>query len=380
MAGVSQEREVHHGRDLGQQADSGLSQRCQRREHSRVETLGWPGRGGWLQPGLAGTGEIIRRKCPDVLPVKRPQLLDVEERRRRVHVLQPELLDDRGPGDDLAVAARRPAQEHEVVAHRLGQVALVAEVLDRHVGVPPLGQLLPLLVHQDRQVRPGGRLLAQGHPQQLLLRRVGQVLLGPGHQADPLAHVIDHVGQQEQHRPVRADEDKVLQGGVLERRLAPHQVVHHRGALVRGAEPHGPALPGPEAPVPAEPVVAPVLITGPGHDRVAGAVAVVGQPGVVQSLRGRLVPGQVVRLEVGTLVLVGRHPQPGQGRDDALGPFRPVARCVGVLDAQHQHAARLPGHHPVDQCRPRAADVQIAGRGRREPDPHPAGRVRPRGA
>ena len=41
---------------------------------------------------------------------------------------------------------------------------------------------------------------------------------------------------------------------------------------------------------------------------------------------------------------------------------------VGVLDAQHEHAAMPPRVEPVEERRARAADVKVSGRRRREAD------------
>ena len=41
---------------------------------------------------------------------------------------------------------------------------------------------------------------------------------------------------------------------------------------------------------------------------------------------------------------------------------------VGVLDAQHEHAAVAAREQPVEERRARAADVQVAGGRRREAD------------
>ena len=56
-----------------------------------------------------------------------------------------------GGVEDLLPAGGAPPQQGQVVDEGLGQVALVPVGLDRH-RVPPLGQLLPLLVDQERQV------------------------------------------------------------------------------------------------------------------------------------------------------------------------------------------------------------------------------------
>ena len=41
---------------------------------------------------------------------------------------------------------------------------------------------------------------------------------------------------------------------------------------------------------------------------------------------------------------------------------------VGVLDAQHEHPAVAARKQPVEQRRPRTADVQVAGRRRSKAD------------
>ena len=56
--------------------------------------------------------------------------------------------------------------------------------------------------------------------------------------------------------------------------------------------------------------------------------------------------------------------EPAQRVEDLLDVLGGRALAVGVLDAQHELAARAAGEQPVVQCRPRAADVQDArGRG-----------------
>jgi hypothetical protein len=80
------------------------------------------------------------------------ELLLVEEGGRARDVLEPELPDHALERLDLLPLARRPAEQREVVAHGLRQVALLAELEQRNL-VAPLGELLALLVHEQRQVR-----------------------------------------------------------------------------------------------------------------------------------------------------------------------------------------------------------------------------------
>src|SRR5690606_15260374 len=160
------------------------------------------------------------------------------------------------------------------------------------------------------------------------------------HVGDALADVVDRVGQQEGDRPVGAGDDEVLQDGVLEHRLAAQQVHDGGLSLVGGAEPQGAAGAGVQPAVAAEPVVALVLVTGAGDDRLAAAVAVIGAAGVSEPLGGLGVLLGVGGLEVGALVLLAVHSEPGEGADDALGPLGAVAGCVGVLDPQDERPPR----------------------------------------
>ena len=69
-----------------------------------------------------------------------------------------------------------PAEQREVVAHRLGQVAGVAQLLHRRRAVA-LGELLAVGAVQQRQVGVERRLGAQRLEHEQLLGRVGEVVL-----------------------------------------------------------------------------------------------------------------------------------------------------------------------------------------------------------
>src|ERR1700722_2761202 len=113
-----------------------------------------------------------------------------------------------------------------------------------------------------------------------------------------------------------------------------------------------------------------MLVSGPGDHGIPGAVAVVSPALLVEAGRRFRVPGQVVRLEVRALVLARADAEPGHGADDAVGPLGPVAGGVGVLDAQHQRAALMPGEGPVEQNGPGTAHMEHAGWRWCEPCPH----------
>ena len=87
-----------------------------------------------------------------------------------VDVLEAEQLDDLAERPHLDAVGRAPAEQGQVVDHRLGQDAPGAEV--RHGdGVLALRQLLALLVDEDRQVGEGsGARCADGRLDQQVLR------------------------------------------------------------------------------------------------------------------------------------------------------------------------------------------------------------------
>ena len=123
---------------------------------------------------------------------------------RGVDVLQPELVLDHRPRHDLPVAGGRPAEQHQVVAHR------------RRPGSPRRGTppgrpcrgawtASALLVDDHRHVRPDRRLRARAPPTAAAAwgcwagaprPRITWVI--------PCVDVVDDVGQQEQRRAVAA--------------------------------------------------------------------------------------------------------------------------------------------------------------------------------
>ena len=64
----------------------------------------------------------------------------------------------------------------------------------------------------------------------------------------------------------------------------------------------------------------------------------------------------------------GVEPEPAQPVEDRVDRRLRGALAVGVLDAQQVAAAMVAGEQPVEQRRPRAADVEITCRRRCEPD------------
>ena len=191
-----EEQEVDHRYDLVESRDAGLSERRHRREHHRIEVLRVPRHIGSENKRSASFDKRIEAERPNVFGIERRQLLEVEERRRVVHVFEAEVGHDARPRNNLGVAAGGPSECHQVVHHAVGKKALGPVLLDRHF-VAPLRELLTLLVDQHRNMRPHRRLDAKRVPQHLLLGRVRKVLFGSHHVADAHGDVVDNVGQQE---------------------------------------------------------------------------------------------------------------------------------------------------------------------------------------
>src|SRR6185295_18916875 len=73
-------------------------------------------------------------------------------------------------------------------------------------------------------------------------------------------------------------------------------------------------------------------------------------------------------LEEGSLV--PREAEPLEALEDRADGFGRRALAVRVLDAQHEPATVMAREEEVEERRAGAADVQIAGRARREARPH----------
>ena len=123
-----------------------------------------------------------------------------------------------------------------------------------------------------------------------------------------------------------------------------------------------------------------------GLQPLGGAVAEVRVAAVEQPLgRGAVTvepPGLEVRrvrtADVGPLVPL--EPQPAQAVEDAAHHLGGRSLEVGVLDAEHERPAVPAGEQVVEEGRPRAADVKVAGRRRRESHARRHNRIIPWGS
>ena len=165
--------------------------------------------------GLQVGREVLRRRAHHVLLVEPQQLVEVERRGRLVHVVDVEQPRHLLAREDLLVAMR-PAEAHEVVEQRLGQVALVAVLQHAHRAVA-LGELRAVGAEDHRHVRVERRLDAERAQHVDLPRRVVEVVVAADHVRDPHVLVVDHHAEVVGGLAVRARDDQVVEFAVLER-------------------------------------------------------------------------------------------------------------------------------------------------------------------
>ena len=226
-------------------------------------------------------------------------------------------------------------------------------------------------VCRQREVTALGRV--ECAPQHDLPGRRRQLVLAPDDVRDRHGAVVHRVGQDEERLAVPLHRDEVLQRPLRELHLAAHQVDDPHHPFVGRPEAQGAALATGQAEIAAVPVVARRGVAGRRPqacalvDLLPGARAGVEGAGVPQRLDGGRVRLLVRRLEV--RALVGSHAEPVEGGDDPVGPLGPVARLVRVLDPQDEDAPLLAHEEPVEQRGPRAADVEVPGRGGGEARP-----------
>ena len=259
-----------------------------------------------------------------------------------------------------------PAQPQQVVAQRRRQEAHVAIGVDaqRPVTLAELGAVGPVdqrNVGIDR-LRPAHRAddleLAEGVVEMIVA-------------ADDMGHahvvIVDDDGQHVGRRAVGAQQDHVVELGVLDRDLALHRVLDDRLPGLRRLEAHDRLHVGGGL---LRVAVAPAAVVA---HRLAGGL--LRSPHLIEFLRrgiaviGMALGQHLVRdlgMAGGARELIGdlavpRQAEPGEPIQDRRDRRLGRARAVGVLDAQQVLAAVMLGEEPVEQGRSGAADMQVAG-------------------
>ena len=231
------------------------------------------------------------------------------------------------------VVLRGPTEQAEEIDQRLGQKPPSLVFLDQRPLVALRHLARPVLFQDERDVGIDRQRRAEGPEKLGVLARVRQVVLPADHMGDLHRDVVDHIHEMEHRTAVGADDDEVL--------------------LLRALHPA------------ADGIVDDLrLARDPEKD---GSVLLVGAAGGLQPFQVLPVDRPPVR-SAGT----ARMRRPARG---SLVPVRPsqegcrrsrsgTPRCsaiVGVLDAQDEGPARVPGVEPVEERRPGAADVEEPG-------------------
>ena len=110
------------------------------------------------------------------------------------------------------------------------------------------------------------------------------------------------------------------------------------------------------------------------HLELDGAFVLIGEAAGQKPFDAALIIFLPLRLEIRAAIALARaggiagerafvpvEAEPAQAVEDDVHGFLRIARGIGVLNAQNEGAAGVPGVKPVEQSRARTADVQVAG-------------------
>src|SRR5262249_2328221 len=279
------------------------------------------------------------------------------------------MLDELGTGEYLLIAVG-PAQAGEEVHQGLRQVPLIAILEDRGRAVA-FREARSILSQDQRQVGKLWKRRVERLVEQDLARAVRDVIVPAQDVRDPHVDVVDHDAEIVDGCAVRALDDEVVEGRVLEDDGALHEMVDRgrAGGRRRETEGEGRATGGGSGRAPAGPVVGGTpsrrerrLTTRVDLLRGAPAAicpALLEQPPAVLGIQGI-----ALRLEERALVPV--EAEPGEAVE-ILG-YRRLRRAlaIGVLEARDEAPGVVACEQPVEQRGARAPDVQVTGGTRRK--------------
>ena len=182
---------------------------------------------GAVDPRLGLFLELLGAQAADILRIDGAQLEGVEDGGRLGDALRGPDLDQLRQGEDLllgVLAAGAPAQQTDIVQHRLGQVALCHQILIAGIAVA-LGQLILCVLHHRRAVDIGGDVPAKGLIQQVILGGRGQILAAADDVGNAHQVVVHNIGKVIGGHPVGLDQDLVVHLAVVHLDVAVHHIV-----------------------------------------------------------------------------------------------------------------------------------------------------------
>ena len=134
-------------------------------------------------------------------------------------------------GEDLPVAVGGPSQKSDEIDDRLRYKSLFDQILIGGVAAA-LGQLVVILVCDQRAVDIFGNLPAEGLIEAVVLGRGGDVLISADDMGDAHEVVVDDIGEIVGGIAVGLDEDHVVKLFILDRDIAVELVREGRGAFL----------------------------------------------------------------------------------------------------------------------------------------------------
>ena len=142
-----------------------------------------------------------------------------------LHAVERELRDQLVEREGLAFGAWIPAEQREIVDHRLRKVALLSVEHQVRLGMLALRELAAVRREDQRHVRESPRpRVPERVDDQQLVRRVGQVLLAADHVRDVHRGVVDGAREVVCRISVRLHDDEIAEQVRVECHLAPHHV------------------------------------------------------------------------------------------------------------------------------------------------------------
>ena len=218
-------KEIHQAGDIRKDLDPGLYHLSDLFQIQRLlDRL--------LQIRLRHLIEAVKIHGLDVLAVHPLQLGVVEHGRRLGHMAVIKFPDQLVHGHDLLVVLRAPAEQRDKIHDSLRQEALIHQILIGGMAAA-LGQLVVLLIRDQRAVHINGHLPAEGLIQAVILGGRGQVLVSSHHMRDPHQVVVHHVGKIIGGKAVGLDQDHVVQLRIVHGDI-PVDLVMEGGGPFRG--------------------------------------------------------------------------------------------------------------------------------------------------
>src|SRR5205814_9804201 len=162
--------------DLDQRLRSLLHERQRSPQEGAVPLCGYE--------RLETRDELVDRQTPNPYAVEPIEAVPVEFSAGLLHLIDAETVDEVVHREDLVLRPGGPADEREVVDHRLGQVAVGSELLDLRRAVP-LRELLAVRAEHVWELRDRRDVPAERPVDEQMLRRRWQPVLAAKDVRDP---------------------------------------------------------------------------------------------------------------------------------------------------------------------------------------------------